>query len=386
MIILLVSGCSNELGSSDFLEKEVSKDTLDIIARPSMNGVHKYVDNWYLFYNDRIYVYLYGGSNSMDEFFSTDLNGDDKKIISESLDLRLAELYLIYDNYAFYYTTYNQGIKKIDLETGEIFSVIDDTYLYLIPDTLQEGKVLVEYSNNIAGESHVFVGRLDLNSGILSDEKILPFIGRQTYSYSSERNKVYFCDSEKDLNNIYEDNSIIYTYPSSLNNNDFAFTQDNYIYVVTNDKIIKLDIDNHKLIEEKTFINNGYSLYSSVHLRSHSFGEKVENNVPLNTLEKPFFYAEDNSTLIFDSEKMEFIKIADVGYAFIQKINNYVIFQKNASSTSIYDENNGQIDIYSSSNFGIDDESLYMMTFTGDFYYQNSNICEFSVKKIDLND
>jgi hypothetical protein len=366
-------------------EKKAEQETLDSIARPDMNAVEREVDNWYLFYNDRIYVYLFDLSDSTDSFFSTDLNGNDKKIISQSEDLRFAELYLIYDNYAYYYTTYNQGIKKINIETGEIHDVIDGKYLYLIPDTIKDGKVIVEYKNNNLGEEHVYVAKLDLKSGILSDEKFLPFVGYHLYYYSGESKKVYCINSDyDDNNNVYEDNSLIYTYPSSGNDNDFVFTQDNYIFVVTTDKIIKLDINKHAIIEEKLFNNHGYTLYTSIRARNHEVMGKGELTAPICALAKPFIYSKDNSTYRFDSQTMEFKKIAEVGSAFIQKINNYIIFQQDALSTTIYDESTGKVSSFSSSNFGVDDKSIYIMSYDGDYYYQTTDKCDFKVKKIDL--
>ncbi|MBU3114531.1 hypothetical protein [Clostridium lacusfryxellense] len=367
-------------------ENKTEQETLDFIARPDMNAVEKNVDNWYLFYNDRIYVYLFDPSDSTDSFFSTDLNGNDKKIISQSEDLRFAELYLIYDNYAYYYTTYNQGIKKINIETGKIYNVIDGKYLYLIPDTLKDGKAIVEYENNNLGEAHVYVAKLDLKSGILSDEKILPFVGTQLYYYSGESNKVYCIKTDYDNNNnVYEDNSLIYTYPSSGNDNDFVFTQDNYIFVVTTDKIIKLDINNkHTIIGEKPFNNHGYTLYTSIRARNHEVMGKVEHTAPICALAKPFVYSKDNTTYRFNSQTMEFKKIGDVGTAFIQKINSYIIFQQGALSTTVYDESTGKVSSFSSSNFGVDDKSIYIMSYDGDYYYQTTDKCDFRVKKIDF--
>lgn len=355
---------------------------LDSIARPDMNAIEQYVDNWYLFYKDRIYTYLY--EDGKDSFFSTDLNGNNKKIISQSDDLRFAELYLIYDNYAYYYTTYHQGIKKINIETGEIYNVIEGKYLYLIPDTLKDGKVIVEYENNNLNDAHVYIAILDLKSGNLSDEKNLSFVGNQTYYYSMENSKAYYINTDNNYNNcLYEDNSVIYTYQSIRNNNDFVFTQDNYIFLVTTNKIIKLDINKHTIIEEKAFDNYGYGLYTSIRNRKLMFKDG-ELTAPLCTLAKPFIYSKDNSTYRFDSQKMEFIKVANVGYAFIQKIKNYILFQ-GITGTAIYDENTGKVSSFSSSNSGVDDKNIYIMTFDGDFYYQKSSKCDFMVKKIILN-
>jgi len=101
------SGCSLQAANPS------GQDMLDTIARPDMNAVEQYVDNWYLFHDDRIYAYLFDmNGNGEDTFFSTDLQGNDMRIISQSDKLRYAELYFIYDGYAYYYTTFDQGVRK----------------------------------------------------------------------------------------------------------------------------------------------------------------------------------------------------------------------------------------------------------------------------------
>lgn len=379
ILAIFQNGCSLQSPNTS------GQDMLDAIARPDMNGTERYVDQWYLFHDDRIYAYLFNQDGlGEDVFLSTDLNGNDMKMISQSDDLRFAELYFIYDGYAYYYTTFHQGVKKINIETGEIFDVVDNKYLYLIPETLKDGKVIVTCENNYVDEAHVYIATLDLGSGTLSDEKILPYFG-SSYYYSAENNKVYFVGSDSDNNAcLYEDNSVIYTYPSDANENDFVFVQDHSIFLITSEKIIKLDILTHAVMEEKNFLNSGYRLFPSILARTHEGLAKHELTAPVCVLENPLFCSKNNAVNQFNAQTMEFTEIANIdkaNYAFIQKSNQHLILT-NLETTTVYDENTGEASSFASCNFGADDKNIYLMTFDGDFYSFDDQACIFKVEKI----
>ena len=383
-LFLVILFAVSQNGCSLYASNTSGQDMLDAIARPNMNAIEQYVDNWYLFHDDRIYAYLFDQyGKGEDTFLSTDLNGNDVQIISQSDDLRYAEMYFIYDGYAYYYTTFHQGVKKINIETGEISDVVDGKYLYLIPETLKDGKVIVEYENNYLDESHVYIATLDLRSGTLSDEKILPFFGSTSYYYSAENNKVYFTGSDSVGNNyLYEDNSVIYKYPSGVDENDFVFTHDHYIFLVTSGKIIQLDLVTHAVVDEKNFTNIGLRLLTSIRARNHEF-KKGELTAPVCVLENPLFCSENNTVYQFDAQSMEFTEAANIdkaNYTFIQKSSHHLILT-GQETTTVYDENTGEATSFASCNFGTDDKSIYLMTFDGDFY-QFAQPCSFTVEKI----
>lgn len=53
--------------------------------------------------------------------------------MASSDNLRFANMFMVYNNEMYYYTEYNRGIKKINLDNGEIKNVIDNKCFYLIP-------------------------------------------------------------------------------------------------------------------------------------------------------------------------------------------------------------------------------------------------------------
>jgi hypothetical protein len=105
-------------------------------------------DDWYFVYNNRIYAYLLGDydiNNSLDVFFSIDFEGKGKKIISDSEELRLAQFYAVENGEAYYFSSYDDKNRKINLETGKI-SMTDKTYAYFPPEITAE--TLTNYNIN----------------------------------------------------------------------------------------------------------------------------------------------------------------------------------------------------------------------------------------------
>lgn len=395
----LLNGCSMLAKIAKESINQAMKDpeqvTLDSIARPEMNSIELQVENWYLFHNERIYVYYYD-YNDGDVFFSTNLKGRDKKVISNSEDMRLAEIQLIYNDWVYYYTTFNQGIKKVNINTGEIKNVLDDEYLHFIPDTLEDDKVLVTSLNNILGHSHIYFATLDLNTNSLFNEKKLEYISDIHY-YSKKYDKVYTIDYDRDYNyTLYENGKSIYTYQGDINDNKFPFRTDEYIYILADSRLMKIDSITHELIEEKSLIDNNLKPYNSARDKGFQYKDG-ELNPSFQSTETPLFYKAnkalkinedidvfDNKVYIFNESNMEFEVLSDgPRYGTVQEYGDYFVIQSHLNTTVINKVSKESF-MYDSSHSYIDDGELYIMTFTGDFYYQKSNICNFEVVKVDL--
>jgi len=380
------------------ITKNTNYVDLEDVVQPVMNNTTQMTTNWYFFHNDRLYVYdFYNG----DQFYSTNLSADNKNIISASEELRYANFFMIYNNEAFYYTEYNRGIKKINLSTGKISMVIDDKYLYLIPDTLNNGKVIVNYQNDYLNNAHTYFATLDLETGLLSNEKKIKYPANQPYFYHKDSNKIYYIDSNDGKNTIYEDNTIIYTYEadnnlvgwkSNIKSNisDTVFVQDNYIFAIIANKIVKFNLSNYEIIEEKE-LNDNFSLINSV--RSGSGRTLGIEEEPAATSIYPLFAIVDKSDSTnsnikkdgvykFNSTTLSFEKIMN-NYegGFLQKYGDYFIFQS-STKTTIYNDKLKKYKIYDSANYSVENNNIYLMTYTGDFYHQKFNNLKFEIKKI----
>lgn len=360
---------------------------LEDVVQPSMNISLIMTPNWYFFYNNHLIVYNYDLHG--DQLYSTDLNANNKKIIAESENLRYANFFLVFNNEAYYYTEFHRGIKKVNLLNGDITSVVDNKYLYLIPNTLNESKVLVTYKNNYLYHDHVYIAELDLNTGLLDKEKYIKFPGNEPYFYNKDNNKVYYIQNDdSNRGNIYEDNEIIYSYSNSQYYHDIVFIQDNFIFAIIKNKIIKFDIITHSILEEKIFDTDlKYSLISNVRPGGATMLGNEEICMGLCVINDPVFNS-DNNIYKFNSKMLTFEKIVDnANGSFVEKYNNYYIFQgdtREGPITTIYNSDNNNYKIFNSANYSVENGYIYMMTFKGDFYHQKYNNLKFKMKKISL--
>mgnify|MGYP003294788634 CR=1 FL=1 len=89
--------------------------------------------------------------------------------------------------------------------------------------------------------------------------------------------------------------------------------QDNYIFVISNDKIIKININDYSVLEEKDLRDSGYYMIKST---TNGAASSIQNIWSVNyttTLEAPVFCNEDKKVIArFNSETLEFEKIIDV--------------------------------------------------------------------------
>ena len=376
---------------------------LDDVAFPIMNTSTTMTPNWYFFHDDKLYVYDYNGVDG-DQLYYSNLYANNKEVLISSEDLRFANIFMVYNDEMFYYTRYNRGIKKVNLKTGQIKNVIDNQYLYLMQDTLKDGKVLVNYQNNYTNNAHTFFAILDLRTGVISNEKKVKYATKQPYFYNKDTGKIYYIDSSNEKNNIYEDNRIIYTYEadnnllgwkSNPNSNisDIVFIQDNYIFAIVANKIIKFDLSSYEILEEKR-LEKSFLLLSSVR-RGESRALGIEEGPAMTSLYPLFSIVDktDNnsnksngSIYKFNSKTLCFEKIIEKsGGGFLQRYGDYFILQSD-NETVIYNDKNGKYKIYNSANYSVENDHIYLMTYSGDFYRQKKDNLKFKIKKIFFED
>lgn len=104
-------------------KEEILKDVLSMQQKAYQ--IYRY-QNTYFIHNDKIYSTISHNknyNNGRDELFCIDLDGNNKKVISNSEQLQYAQFIYADGNEAYYYTTYVNCINKINLETGEIETI-----------------------------------------------------------------------------------------------------------------------------------------------------------------------------------------------------------------------------------------------------------------------
>lgn len=185
------------------------------------------------------------------------------------------------------------------------------------------------------------------------------------------------------IREVYEDNTIIYTYSSHEHpDNDIVFEQDGYIFVVILDKIIKMDMTDYSIIEEKPMFEK-YDLMTSV--KANTWGGSA---AWVCSLKEPVFSVRSKESIVrFDSSTLTFKNIIDkvpYGYAgYVQKFDNYLVIQS-FDEVIIYNEKTNTHFKYKSTHYNVENGYIYLMTWDSGFEEPSSSNMIFKVKKLYL--
>lgn len=323
---------------------------------------------------------------SGNKFFSCDLDGSNIKILSESDELSNARIYLVNDEKAFYYTPWDNSFKTINLSTGEITTIVDKC-LSVVHETLKNDTILVLYQYIASDNPHSYFAKLNLETFELTEEKIIdnPY---PSY-YCMNNHKVYSIENfNRKSFDIYEDNTLIYSYPKNTNNMNDSYTvfvQDNYIFAIIGSKILKIDMNNYNLIYEKD-IGNKYSLVPSNTPGASMILGTHYHALQITATEKPLFYS-NNAIYKFDSERLEFEKVIsdDRVNGYGVEYGEYIIIQGH-DTTTVFNKESNQYKVFDSCNYSIENDYIYLMTYKGDLYHQKSSYLEFEVEKLKIKD
>ena len=110
IVILSHKNNTNDLVSTNKQDKVNLYSTLIDSSDLLYNSI-----NPYFIYNDKIYYYKYESYNNsekqIDKFFSANFDGTENKQIVSSNELRLADFYFVYDNEAYYHTTFYDAVN-----------------------------------------------------------------------------------------------------------------------------------------------------------------------------------------------------------------------------------------------------------------------------------
>ncbi len=388
LIMGLLTGCySNE---------EINEQLLKSIAKPSMNIDVLSTNSWYFFHEDRIYAYLpklnprYSDlKEDVHILFSCNLDGSDVKKIYSGYDISYAKIYDLIDNELFLYSENVPGIVKINILNGEATHCIENENFSIIPNTLKNGKVLVNSIYPNFDNYYTYFAKFDINNYKISDKKLINDIIVDGY-YSLNTDKFYYVKGDYNYNlnvyekKVYENNIIIYTYNTYNQNDNIVFTQDNYIFVVTSDKIVKIATNDYSVLEEKRIEKSDYKMVSGVLPGAATHMENIWDVTQVSTMEKPVFYDSQKRTIVeFNSESLSFDILVDTSeyqigqYDFTPKVglkyNNYLVVQFE-SNTIVYNYETKKYAVFDSCNYTVEGDYIYLMTYKGDYQNRNCNI------------
>lgn len=304
------------------------------------------------------------------------LDGTNNKKLAETDELRYATFYFVYNDEAYYYTTYYSENKKINLKTGEIKSL--GTNDICLAKTLNNGMVYSFLDNAVAEDEYSVFKKIDIkNNKTISEIKTKYSMAGDKYFFDYDGGNIYYLeDYYSKFPSIYKNNQIIYEFTEydryKFPKIEFIAVNSNYIYFKQNDIIYKLDIDNKSIEKELSNSLNDIKRISS--------GNNTDN----------YFYS-DKKIYSFDMKKSAFeLVISDIEKQpeYIYNINNKLIFTENTDNVKYYSEtdNLGSVVVYNKLNkntekfdnirkVSFDEKYMYLL-------YQSNN--NYSVKKIKL--
>lgn len=342
----------------------------------------------YFFHKDNLY-WMKGS-----DLYRTSFSCESKNQIADEEEHVFSIPFTIYNDDVIYYSAMTNDVNKVNLSTGIRQTLVKDNKFYLIPDTIKDGKALAYYACDYPDDYTMFA-TLDLNTGMITNEKKINTTSpRQAFYYCNKNDKIYYIQTSDDTVNVYQDNEILYRAEKDTNNYDsFVFEQDDYLFAVLNNKIIKFRLTDASILEEKDLDENQWDNQNTQRLlpctwnsfeRGHYMGENYAPEISM----YPVFRC-NNDIYLFHSDDLTFEKIIELedGYGYLNQYKNYYILQT-TETTTIYDISTKKYKTFDSVHFDVEDDAIYLMTYHCKKYYDtlmNSDV-DFGIKKYALTD
>lgn len=354
----------------DRIEDDNIADMIDNIP----NGDLYEEASYYFIYNEKIYFYdcsLDKEYNLSDNFYSMNLDGTNKKLITQNTELRYATFYFVYNNEAYFYSPYEHGNKKINLTTGDINALnIEDIY---VSKTLNDGMINTFIDNAVYGNNYSRFTKIDLKSGgqVYSVTINDTMVGKKYYLDYAGGN-IYYLNKDGNMRPaIYKNTERIYEFMEYDSNRfeDFAFiaSNGNYLYFMIDNHVYKLNVVT-RLIEKALDYNLG-------EIHRISSGNNYDNYYYISNKIYELDFNTDTFKLVLKNVTFEPTEV--------YHINNKLIFTRNAKQL-YYKYNHsdlGKVLIYDISlqrivdqyqnviKFDIDSNYAYMLTTDREEYY-----------------
>jgi len=366
--------------SNNNISAASSTDLKNMLEKlPTTFYTNYHFSNYYFIYKDKIYFYAKDSIN--DALYEMNLDGTNKKLITENKDLEYASFFFAYNDEAYFenLSTNSRITKKINLKTGEITSLPEYKNGF-IKESLQNG---IAYSYQLNEFE-----KMDLNTNqILSNKKSYDAKTKDKYILDYDGANTYAIDDfgyGNKLAAIYKNNQIIYEFANYniqyFPDLTFIAATDNFVYFELESKIYKLNT-NTKIIDNIIEVNSKIERIERIKSTDSYFysNKKIYHlNMENDTIEE-----------LIDSveKKPEYVYSLDNKLVFTENTNNLVYLEtdtnRNIGSVIIYDKENKKVERYSNiRKFARDDENIYMIRRENNQYYVDK--IKFKNKKDDI--
>ena len=282
--------------------------------------------SFYFIHNDKIYFYDFGYEDKLtslddpsepafyDKLYQMDLNGKNKKIISEDGKLRFSNFEFIYNDEAYFHSNSGDYYGKINLKTYKITDLCDKIPTRIYQKYMFNDNYKFFYENDYNNEEpYVLFRKNNINTNeTISEVRVERKVDPSHVIFDYDYGNIYYVDGYS-YNGyfIYKNNDEIYHFNEN-EYNDFGFQilayLENYIYIINNRVVYKIDT-----------INNTRQMIS----------EDYPEIKRINNLDGLNYYYENEKIYYLDTDNDEFIEILDNVKTPINKVyktNDLLIF------------------------------------------------------------
>lgn len=338
--------------------------------------------SYYFIYKDKIYFYDFGYEDKLtslddpdeptfyDKLYQMDLNGKNKKVISEDGKLRFTKFEFIYNDEAYFHSNSSDYYGKINLKTYKITDLCDKIPTRIYQKYMFNDNYKFFYENDYNNEEpYVLFRKNNINtSETISEVRVERKIDPSHVIFDYDYGNLYYIDdlpgSYFRIQSIYKNNDEIYRF-NETEYNDFGFQilafLEDYIYIINNRVVYKIDTINNT----RQVISEDYPEIS-----------RIDNLSGLN------YYYENEKIYYLDTDNDEFVEILDnvkTPINNVYKANDLLIFTgevdrlyDKSGTVIVYNKNTKDKKIYENVHkVNLEDNYMYLVQDKKDNYVVN---------------
>lgn len=338
--------------------------------------------SYYFIYKDKIYFYDFGYEDKLtslddpdeptfyDKLYQMDLNGKNKKVISEDGKLRFTKFEFIYNDEAYFHSNSGDYYGKINLKTYKITDLCDKIPTGIYQKYMFNDNYKFFYENDYNNEEpYVLFRKNNINTKeTISEVRVKRKVDPSHVIFDYDYGNLYYIGdlpgSYFRIQSIYKNNDEIYRF-NETEYNDFGFQilafLEDYIYIINNRVIYKIDTINNT----RQVISEDYTEIS-----------RIDNLSGLN------YYYENEKIYYLDTENDEFVEMLDnvkTPISNVYKANDLLIFTgevdrlyDKSGTVIVYNKNTKDKKIYENVHkVNLEDNYMYLVQDKKDNYVVN---------------
>lgn len=339
--------------------------------------------SFYFNYKNKLYYYEH--KDRKNYFYEMDLNGSNKKLISEDSLLLFPSFYLVYKDEAYFFSTegyiYNDEKRinyKVNLNTGVVTS-LENSYRFL-PYLFKDGKIISVGSDEYSDPYTYRVYNLDTNES--EYENTYKYDFQKSYIYDYSNGDIYSIrlkqTEDKQAYNLKIFKNDIEVGDFILNDLDnytitLLYANNDALFFYSSKLLYKYDINTKELKATSRTLKNGFDIINSNNPNNLFIYDKDEKNLYL--LDKENITLKKLFTVKGTVDYFKEIIIETKDKIIISAGGNSLKYKTNLDplgTLNIYDKNTGKIDLTENVRrtfYDYENNIIYLYVKKGNRYY-----------------